>query len=89
MRQLAGRTFTLVGGPSAGRRHILTEVDDSLLIYDIATAGQLAEHGETDAPVACFKAPQRMAAVRSHGAAICVGCDDGAVCILSAPFLSA
>jgi len=81
-----------VGGPSDGRkrgRHILTELDDTLLIHDIATERQLAEYGEIDAPVACFKAPQRMAAVRCHGAAICVGCDDGAVCILSAPFLSA
>ncbi|KAJ1483073.1 WD40-repeat-containing domain protein [Baffinella frigidus] len=40
------------------------------------------------ARAACFKAPQPITAVRSHGAAIVVGCEGGAVCLLEAPFLA-
>ena len=40
------------------------------------------------APIACFKAPQHITAVRCHGATICVGGVDGAVCFLQAPFLA-
>ena len=40
------------------------------------------------APIACFKAPQDITAVRCHGATICVGGVDGAVCFLQAPVLA-
>ena len=46
------------------------------------------ENGVTPPPVASFKAPQRITFVRRDGAAICVGCERGAVCVLRAPFLT-
>ena len=68
-------------------RFVLTIRDDMLLMYRVASE---REGGAAAAPpVACFKAPQRIRAVRCRGAAICVGCVGGAVCILSAPFLAA
>ena len=89
VRQLAGHTFAFSEGPPSGTRkrarHILTARDDTLLIYDCANE---QPDGAAAAPVACFKAPQSIHAVRCHGAAICVGCVGGAVCILSAPFLA-
>ena len=69
-------------------RHVLTARDDTLLIYQVAKEQQHRDDGAAAAPVACFKAPLRIAAVRCQGAAICVGCEDGTVCILSAPFLA-
>ena len=70
-------------------RHVITARGDTLRIYEIGNEEQHAEGGAAAAPVACFKAPQRICSVRCFGAAICVGCDQGAVCILSAPFLAA
>ena len=91
LRELRGREFALVEGLSGERKkscHLLTAHGTTLLIYEVATGQQPAEHGAAAAPVACFKAPQRITAVRCHGAAICVSCFGGAVCILSAPFLA-
>ena len=69
-----------------------------LLIREIGDEQQRAEDGAAAAaeaaaeaaaiPVACFKAPKEIASVQCAGATICVGCI-GAVCILSAPFLTA
>jgi len=70
-------------------RHILTARGDMLLIYDVAKEQQHAEDGAAAAPVACFKAPQHINSVKCHGSAICVACGGGAVCIFSAPFLTA
>ena len=84
---LDGKEFALVEGLSAEHkrgRHVLTARGDTLLIYDCANEGG----GTAAAPVAYFKAPNRIATVRCHGAAICLGCVDGLVCILSAPFLA-
>ena len=90
VRQLAGNVFAFVEGPSDQHttyRHILTASDDTLLVYQVTKDRQRAGAGAAETPVACFKAPQRIVSVRGHGAAICVGCEDGAVCILRAPFL--
>ena len=92
VRQLAGNTFALVEGLSGEHktdRHVITTGGDTLLIYEIGNEEQHAGDGAVAAPVACFKAPQRIQSVRCFGAAICVGCFEGAVCILSAPFLTA
>jgi len=98
VRQLAGRNFALVEGLSGEYtrdRHIITTSGDKLRIYEVGNEEQDAEGGAAAAPVACFKAPQRIISpqgidtARCVGAAICVGCEDGAVCILSAPFLAA
>ena len=88
VRQFAGTTFALVDGLSGEHirdRHVITTSGDMLRIYEIGKEGD----GAAAAPVACFKAPQHIASVRCFGAAICVGCEGGAVCILSAPFLAA
>ena len=90
VRQLDGRAFALVEGLSdelKRGRHILTANGSMLLIYE---CGKEQQHGEDGAvPVACFRAPQTIWSVQCFGAAICVGCSEGAVCILSAPFLAA
>jgi WD40 repeat protein len=90
VREHAGEKFAFVEGPSGEHmrdRHVLTALDDKLLIYEGAKEQQHAADG-AEAPVACFKAPTPITSVRCHGAAICVGCDGGAVCMLSAPFLT-
>jgi len=91
LRQLPGTTFAFVRGPSdehQKNRHILTVLNNKLQIYDGVNEQQHAEDGAEAAPIALFKAPTPIVSVRCHGAAICVGCDEGAVCILSAPFLA-
>ena len=91
VRQLKGGDFALVGGLSAEHkrdRHVITTNSSTLLIYAVGKE-QHAQDGAAAAPAACFKAPQRILSVRCFGAAICVGCVGGAVCILSAPFLAA
>ena len=70
-------------------RHVITALGDTLWIYECAEEQQHAEGGAVEAPVACFKAPQKIISMRCVGATICVGCYGGAVCILSAPFLAA
>ena len=47
----------------------------------------MADPGDADS-AACFAAPQKINWARCHGAAVCVGCRDGVVCILQAPFLA-
>jgi WD40 repeat protein len=92
VRQLAGDFFALVEGLSDEHirdRHVLTAHDDKLLIYQIGNEERHAGDGAAAAPVACFRAPQVIFSVRCSGAAICVGCHGGAVCLLSAPFLAA
>jgi len=92
VRQLAGNEFALVEGLSGEHtrdRHIIITSEDTLRIYEVGTEQQHAEGGAAAAPVACFKAPQHIISVRCVGATICVGCAGGAVCILSAPFLTA
>jgi hypothetical protein len=79
-------SFAFVEGDAAQHqagRHILTTSRDMLLIYEGG-----AEGGPASA-VACFRAPCHIMSVRCNGSNICVGCDDGAVCILQAPFLTA
>ena len=91
VHQLAGDRFSLVEGPSEGHRthrHILTARSDTILIYKVAKEQQHVEDGAAGAPVARFKAPQCIKSVRCHGTVICVGCEGGAVCIVSAPFIS-
>jgi WD40 repeat protein len=92
VRQLAGSEFALVEGLSDEHkrgRYILTARGNTLLIYECREEEQEGGGCAAAAPVACFKAPGGIDSVRCHGAAICVGCADGAVCILSAPFLAA
>jgi WD40 repeat protein len=92
VRELAGNQFSLVEGASEEHkkdRYVLTADGNMLRIYKVAKGQQHVEDGATTAPVAWFKAPQSINAVRCHGAAICVGCDGGAVCVLSAPFFIA
>jgi len=90
--QLAGRRFALVEGLSGERKraiHVLTILDDKLLIYEVAKEQQHVEDGGAEVPVAFFRAPQQIASVRCHGASIVVFCRGGAVCTLSAPLLAA
>ena len=92
VRQFAGEQFALVEGlPQEHKRflHVITTHGDTLMIYKVAKEEQHVEGGAAAAPVACFRAPQPIISLRCHGAAICVGCDDGALCVLSAPFLTA
>ena len=92
VRQLAGDQFALVEGLSCEHkrdRRVITALGRTLRIYECAEEQQHAEDGAVEAPVACFKAPKEIASVQCVGAAICVGCYGGAVCILSAPFLAA
>ena len=91
VRRLVGNTFAFVEGPFGEQkkdRHIVTASGDTLRIFKIGM-GQYAEDGAAAAPVACFKAPQRILSVQCFGATICVGGVRGAVCILSAPLLAA
>jgi hypothetical protein len=92
VRQLAGKDFALVEGLFGQHKmehHVITFSKDMLRIYECAEEEQHAEGDAAVAPVAYFKAPHRITSVRCFGAVICVGCWDGAVCILSAPFLAA
>jgi len=82
----------LVGGLSAEHkrdRHVITTSVNTLRIYEIGNDEKHAEDGVAAAPVAYFLAPARIEFVRCVGATICVGCDCGVVCILSAPLLTA
>jgi hypothetical protein len=102
VRQVSGSKFAFVEGDDASNhqagRHILTWINDMLLIYEGDAEGDAAS------AVACFKAPQPIKSVRCNGSnifvhadsgplvracTICVGCSGGAVCILQAPFLAA
>ena len=92
VRQLAGNKFALVEGLPCEHdrdRHVVTACGNTVLIYEVAKEQQHAEFGAAAAPVARFMAPERIFSVRCFGAVICVGCWDGSVCILSAPFLTA
>ena len=92
VRQFAGRRFALVEGLSGEHtrdHHVITASGYTLRIYEIGKEEQHAEGGAAAAPVACFKAPHAIASVQCVGATLCVGCVEGAVCILSAPFLAA
>jgi len=92
VRQFAGDRFALVEGLSGEHkrdRHIITASGDTLRIFEVGDEQQHAGDGAAAAPVACFKAPQKIRSVRCVGATICVGCVGGTVCLLSAPFLAA
>ena len=90
VRQIAGKQCPLTGPSCAtysdlhtGNRHVVTVDGHTLVIYEVGKEQQYPGDG-----VACFKAPQAITSVEWYGAAICVGCMGGAVCILSAPFLT-
>ena len=90
VRQVAGDGFAFVEGPSnedKNNRHVLTRAQEWLLITALPPSG--GEQQDAAAPVACFKAPHPIKAVRRHGATICVGCEGGEVLFLRAPFLAA
>ena len=92
VRELAGSILTFVEGPSDQRksdRYILTACGDMLLIYNGVKEEQDPDDLVKSIPVACFKAPREIISVGCHGASIFVGCDGGAVCVLSASFLAA
>ena len=89
---LEGHIFAFVEGRSNEHkrgRHVLTFSDNMLRVYECEKEQQHAEDGAAAAPVACFMAPNSITSVRCHGAVICAGGTDGAVCILLAPFLTA
>ena len=91
VRQVAGSEFAFGAGAAMTvlntNRHLLKASGRTLVITELPHGGAGAiEDGA--APVAFFKAPQRITSVRCHGATICVGCEDGAVCILQARFLA-
>ena len=91
VRQLAGLSFALakgLAGEHKGDRRVITAYGRTLRIYEVGNEEQHAENGAATAPVACFEAPKAINSVQCVGATICVGCDGGAVCILSAPFLA-
>ena len=88
--QLAGEAIAIAEGPCGEHttgRHVLTAHSDMLLVYECAKEQQLDERAAV--PVAFFKAPQLITSVQCHGTIICVGGELGAVCILTAPFLTA
>ena len=90
--KLEGHAFALVGGLSDQQergRHVLTARGNTLLLYECGKEQQHREDGAAAAPVACFKAPMDIISLQCHGAAICVGCYNGAVCVLSVPSLAA
>ena len=100
VRQVAGWSFALTEGPpneDKTKRYVLTtsgewrdgdfKKEELLLITALPASG--GEQQDAAAPVACFKAPHPIVAVRRHGATICVGCDGGEVLFLRAPFLAA
>ena len=90
VRQVAGHKFAFDEGPSnedTTNRHVLTYGEELLQITALPPSG--GEQQDAAAPVACFKAPHRIGAVRRHGATICVGCEGGEVLFLRAPFLAA
>ena len=92
VRQLVGYNFALVEGLSGEHtrdRHVITALGDTIRIFGRAEKQQNAEDGAAAAPMAFFKASQRINSVRCFGSTICVGCDEGAVYLLSAPFLTA
>ena len=76
-------------GPSNANkpyRKIITVSINTLLLYHVSKAGGSAA-GD---PHMFFTAPEdSLPCVRCHGAVLCVACEHGAVCILSAPFLAA
>ena len=87
VRVFDGDIFAFVEGRSNEHkrgRYILTGSERTLRIYELTE-----EDGAAAAPVACFQAPEFIVSLRCRGAAICVGGDGGAVCILSALFLTA
>jgi WD40 repeat protein len=95
--QFFGGMFALVEGPSdllehTKIHHVLTAERDLLLIYAVTKEQShtlaTAPMASSTAPVASFKAPNTITSVLCHGAVICVACEDGAVCMLSAPFLA-
>ena len=86
----ADSEFAFAESPSEKDRtnqHAVTTQGDMLLIIALPPSG--GEQQGAAAPVACFKAPHRIMAVRCHDATICVGCDGGEVLFLRAPFLAA
>jgi len=92
VRQLSGTMCAFVQGLSGEHKrvhHVITTSGDTLRIYECAEEQQHAEDGAAAAPVAYFKAPQAISSVQCVSATICLGCDEGAVCVLSAPFLAA
>ena len=90
VRQVAGDEFAFHEGPSNEDKtnwHVLTYGEELLLIT--ALPPSRGDQQDAAAPVACFKAPHPIKAVRFHGATICVGCEEGEVLFLRAPFLAA
>ena len=97
VRQVAGSEFALDERPSdedKTNRHVLTIDSEGL----IATGAMLlitalppsgGEQHDAAAPVACFKAPNSILSVVFHGETICLGCEEGEVLLLQAPFLAA
>ena len=86
--QIASSEFAFAGAKGREQRtrhHLIKAAQDTLLITELLPHGGV-EDGAT--PVACFKAPQRIASMHCQGTTICVGCSGGAVCILQAPFLA-
>ena len=89
---LEGHIFALVDGLADEHkrgRYVLTGSDNMIRMHECEKEQQHAEDGAAAAPVACFMAPNDITSLRCHGAVICAGGTDGAVCILLAPFLTA
>ncbi|KAJ1481700.1 hypothetical protein T484DRAFT_2708692 [Baffinella frigidus] len=98
LRSMHGSRFSLDGErvvsslvdpprPRTSGCHIVTSCRDELSVF----AEKVAESGEEEGagPVACFVASGEVTALHCHGAAICVGCSDGSLLLLQAPFLAA
>ena len=92
VRQVAGSEFAFGEGAEMTElktnRHFLSARRNTLEITERLPHGGVGGIQCGAAPVASFKAPQRITSVRCNGATICVGCEGGAVCILQAPFLA-
>jgi hypothetical protein len=70
------------------RRYIVTEKDDLLFVYDTRVGANEGADGEERVPTALFRAPSPIMCVSCAGDKIAVGCQNFAVLILHAAWLT-
>ncbi|KAJ1484419.1 WD40-repeat-containing domain protein, partial [Baffinella frigidus] len=78
--------------PLKSSYHFLTARDEELLVFERSFQEEENERSFQEgekAPVASFMAPGEVTCVEVRGSAILLGCMDGSVVLLRAPFLSA
>jgi hypothetical protein len=86
IRRVSKDEFSFCEGPPAQQQtdhYVLTADGDMLLIKECAP-----NLGDACPLVACFRAPQRISALRCFGTTVCLGCSEGAILFLRVPFLT-